>query len=511
VAGPTLSSTIARNSLWVGLDTGVSIVVSAVVSITAARLLGPDKLGQYHFVLWVAGLTTLLVHFGIPAATTRFAGEMVGQGKNAQALGLVRATLRLQAAFAVVIVVPALVALSLVAEPEQRLYASLVILSLVPHALMAIFTSGINATENSFHNVWPSISANAILLIGSVAALLTTGSLTFLAAALLLSRSIDAILRSWAFRHAWRQRFGELTAEAVPLHVWPQLRRFCLQAVALWLLNAIVWDRSDMLFVKLFHGSAEIAFFSLSFNLMTQALVLPQVLVHATGISMGVEQGRDPARVGAVALVAFKYLALVSMPLVWGIAALSPALVPLVYGEAYRGAVPVLAIAGAFAVARALLGPAQRALIVSDRQGTLIRIALLTGALNVALDLLFVPAHAAAGAALANGVTQAIAATAVWAVVCRNFGVRIPTAVLGRVALSALVVAGVAALIASRLAAVPALVVAPLVGVLLYGALLRWTRALDATDRGRLLPLVGLMPERLKASYAWAIRTVTRG
>jgi O-antigen/teichoic acid export membrane protein len=510
VTGRSLSSTIARNSLWVGLDTSFGIFVSAVVSITAARLLGPGKLGEYNFIVWVAGLTALLVQFGVPAATTRFAGEMVGQGKSAQALGLVAATLRLQAAFAFVVVAAALTILWLFAPPTQRLYASIVILSLVPQALMGVFTAGINATENSFHNVWPSMLANLLLLSGSVGALVATGSLTLLAAALLASRSVDAVLRWRAFRWAWRQRFGEQTAQPIPPETWPALRRFCAQAVALWLLNAVVWDRSDMLFVQLFHDSAEVAFFALSFNLMTQTLVLPQVLVHAAGVSMGVEQGRDPARVGVVAVTLLKYLALVTLPIVWGIAALSPALIPFVYGDEYRAAVPVLAVAGTFAVARALLGPAQRALVISDRQGALIRIGLMSGVLNVVLDLTWVPAHAAVGAAFANGVTQAVAAVAVWSVLLRGFGVRLPVATLSRLVASALVMALATALLATRVAPAAALITGPVIGALLYVGMVRWTRALDSSDSSRLRALEGAVPTLLRRAYAAAVRSVTR-
>lgn len=506
-----LGRTIARNTFWIGLDTLFGMVAAATISIIAARMLGPQVLGYYNYVIWVAGLTSILARLGVPAATNRFVAEYVGRGEVGRALGVVRMTLRFQVLSAAAISLCACAVILVAVDERHRAYAALVILSVGPNSLMAIFAAAINATEESFHNVWPSFLANVVNLVGTIAALWLGWSLIGLAAMLLVSRTADCLLRYFAFRRVYQTRFPGRTAEQLPADVRGRIRRFCAQGTVLWVLNAVVWDRSDMVFVQRYCSSQEVAFFSLSFNLLTQALVLPQVLISSTGLSMGVQYGREPALLGRVAAVALRYVLLFSIPLVFGLAAVSSSLVPVLYGDAFRPAVPVVAIAGFFGIARAALGPAQRLLIISENQSTLIWIGAATGVLNVALDVWWIPNGHALGAALANGIAQTLAAIAVWVAAIRYFKIEMPWASVLRLVVAGLLMAlGVGALCVARPGS-PTLLLSIAAGAILYILLLRSTGALDEGDFHRLAPLQDLIPTRLTNSYLRLLRLLTGG
>ncbi len=273
----------------------------------------------------------------------------------------------------------------------------------------------------------------------------------------------------------------------------------------------MVWDRSDIVFVQRYSSSQEVAFFSLGFNLLTQALVLPQVLINSAGLSMGVQFGRDPALLGRMASVSLRYVLLFSIPLVFGLAAVSPSLVPVFYGDAYRPAVWVVVVAGGFGLARAALGPAQRLLIIGEKQSTLIWIGIATGALNVALDIWWIPGGHAVGAAFANGIAQALAALGIWWAAARLVKIAIPWSSILRLGLAGLIMAlAVGALCAAKPGPLT-LLSGVSAGAIVYVLLLRGTGALDDADFQRLAPLRALVPTRLTSAYLQFLRLATGG
>ncbi len=75
---------------------------------------------------------------------------------------------------------------------------------------------------------------------------------------------------------------------------------FSGQSLILLMLGLIVWDRSEMVFLKHFCADIrQVAFYSVAFNMTERLLVFSQVFGTATGATMMVQYGRDSSRVRA--------------------------------------------------------------------------------------------------------------------------------------------------------------------------------------------------------------------
>ena len=88
--------TIARNSVWIGLQVGFSLLVVFLTSIPIARTFGPEKLGYYNYIQWLASISGVLGSFGIPIATRKYMSEYLGRGEQGLARAVFFSTLRLQ-------------------------------------------------------------------------------------------------------------------------------------------------------------------------------------------------------------------------------------------------------------------------------------------------------------------------------------------------------------------------------------------------------------------------------
>ena len=500
------SRTIAQNTLWIGLDTAFSFASNATLSIVGARLLGPALLGPYNYTLWATGLAAFLVNLGVPAATGNFASELVGNGRVGQALGVVRAGLRFQAIFATTVVAVGCAAVLAFVSGEYRIFSSLLLLSLAPAAMMGVFASAINATEEGLANVWPSILSTAVCLIGSLYALIQWRSLVGLTAAFLAGRVLDCILRAIAFRRVYTRRWPGVTAETPPREVYVRLRRFSAAATVLSLLAALVWDRSDIYFVKRFWDAREVAFYSLGANLAFQVLNLPQVFLNAAAMTMRVEQGRNPEGLGRFVGTTAYYVILLTLPLGLGLAALSPVLVPLVYGEAYKPAIWPLAVASLFVVSKALLIHVRNVLLLREEYVFLIGLGAATGLLGVVLNLWLVPFAGATGGAFSNGVYHTAAAAAGWLLVARGLKANMPWQRLAKAAGAAVAMGGAVGLMLLRFPGWIALALAVPLGAVVYALGLRALNCLDTADARRLEAFSSAIPPPLRRGFVRVVQ-----
>ncbi len=499
---------VARNSFWLALDSIVGFSAGLICSVAVARVMGPEKLGYYNLALWITTITGLMATFGVPLATRKFAAEYFGRGDVATAKAVIKTTFRFQLISGLVAVVIGLVVVFSRLAPQHHGYASLAVLSVMPSMLLGILTAANAALEELGDNVRSSVAGTMVNLVGVVLSLVAGWDLVGLTAALLVSRLTDLGIRYWLYKRRFAV-FDGTPAGAIPLDVRQRLVRFCWQSTVLLALDTVVWDRSEMFFLNWFCDIREVAFYSLSFNIMQQAVLAPRILATASVTTLMVKQGRDPAAVGALTATSLKYIALMALPLTLGMAAVSSPAIRLAYGSAYLPAIPVLATVAVFALSKALLNPARSLLVTTENQSFLLKWGIATAILNLGLDLWWIPSHGAIGAAYANGVSQLVASAGTWVFVARKFTIPVQAKPLWGMVASAIPMAAVAALIARSLSPLPAAFVGVGTGALLYLIFLRLTHSLDSTDRARLMTLQPSRPSWFRDWYAAGLRWLT--
>ncbi|MGB9605850.1 MAG: lipopolysaccharide biosynthesis protein, partial [Bryobacteraceae bacterium] len=332
-----------------------------------------------------------------------------------------------------------------------------------------------------------------------------------LAGALLFERTADLLLRRhYAARHARRWlaagagfacSAGAVTAAAFK----PVLRRFCAQASLLQVLDIVVWDRSEMLFLKHFCDIRQVAFYSLGFNITQRLLLLPRAFVSAVSASVMVRIGKDAESAAALTIAAFRLMAVAALPISFGVGAMSDPIVRILYGPRFLPAIPVLALLAVFASAKALMFPAQDFLVAASRQGLLLELMIGAAALNLLLNFLLIPHHGAMGAAVANSAAQTAAAFLAWLAALQGFRARFPLRPFARILLAAACAGAAALVLVERLRGPLAPPLAVLAAIAVYALGLRFCRVLEPDDRERLREWTGRLPASLRLSVNRAI------
>lgn len=507
------SRTVAVNSAWLTLEATVGLFGGLAASVAVARVLGPEKVGYFSYLLWAVSAVTIAASLGVPGATRKFAAEYFGAGRIRAGLDVVGRTWRVQAFTAAAAAAVALAVVLAVIGPEHRLFAALGALTVAPTILLEIPTAASAAAQQNRAIVIPAV-ISATLNLGGVGLCLALGwDLPGLAASLLLARILDMALRRMFFaRIAAGLRASVAGRPDPPADAADsaRIRRFCLHAAALQLLYLVVWDRSEVFFLERFCPIEQVAFYAIPFSMASQALIFARTFSATASVNLMTKVASRTEAARAQTALIVRYLFVFITPLLFGLAALSGPIVRTFYGAAFEAAAPVTAILAVSSLARAALTPLMFTLAAFERQGRAIAVTLACAVLNVALDFALIPSHGALGAAVANGIAQLAAAGGIYAYLTRSMGISLDPGRLLRVAAAAAGCVLPAAALSFTAPAWVALGAGVAAGVALYPPLLKVFRASAQGDSDRVNEVAPLLPRPLRAPAKRVLEWVTR-
>jgi O-antigen/teichoic acid export membrane protein len=482
------------------VEVGATIVATFLTSVAIARTIGPQRLGYFNYVYWLTNMTGLIGSMGIPATTGKYMAEYLGGPEKHLVRAIFAKTIRIQLMLASLVALAGVALSFLFAEPGFHLIFALLAISVLPQMVAFIPSQANVARERPSANTRASLAGSLAYVVAVTLTLFFGWDLLGIAGSVLLSRSVELVLKTRSVLDWLRQ----MPAADLPITLKARMFSFSIQGSVLLLINVVVWDRSDILFLRIFQSDTrQLAFFSVAFSLVEKLLLLPQSLGFAIGTSQLAEYGRDPKRLLRMTSSGVKYLAICAFPLLIGAASLSQEIVGNIYGAQYLRMSQVFAISALFALPRALLLPVDNLLRAAENQRFLLGWNLVCAALNVVLDLALIPSQGAAGAAVANGVAQAIAVLGSWVFAYRRFALDIAFAFFGKLALACSVMAAAVILLSNL---VPsswwALLSAIAAGAAIFILMTRFLSLLADDDRQRLLKLDRYLPARFRFVYS---------
>jgi O-antigen/teichoic acid export membrane protein len=401
-AEATTGSSVVRGGLWKMLSNALPQVYALVISVAAARYLGPDGMGRQSFIAFVELSVIELLTSGFAMSLQRFVGESVGAERGAQARWLARAIFRILLGAAVVggglLVVLGLLG----SEPRAAWILAGVaafsgVLASVPGAILTGLQRWRDATV-------AGLVTGGLGTVATVLVLVLGGRISAMFA---VEAGMLLLVLVWTGILARRS----LSAVSTGLEPAPRLRRRSLRFAGYSSLSGvlylIVWRRSEFFFLNHYSSDSEIAFYSIAFALVTAVVRLPsamgQVLAPAVATLVGAGEHERIRRGFSRAL---RLLLIVTMPIAAATAALGPLAVRLVWGEDFAASREPLLIM----VAASLITPVT--VLASSLLAGLehVRLPLAATAAAALVDLglaaALVPHHGAVGAAIANGAAQ---------------------------------------------------------------------------------------------------------
>jgi O-antigen/teichoic acid export membrane protein len=400
---PAAGGRVVRGSLVRGIGYGVGTILAAGTSVFLLRSLGTDDFGRYGAVAALLGIVSGISDAGLTAVGARELALAPGDERPRLLRNLV--TLRL-------VITPVGIAaaaiFAAIAYDQQMFWGTLlgglgVLLINTQATMMMPLSIELRLTAVTAFEV-----AKAALTFVVVAALAALGAslVPFLGAQIpvgvvvVLFTPLVVPIRHGLLPGYDRAVVSKLLREALPL------------AVALTM--NVVYFRVLMIMTSLLASETQTGLFATSFQVFAVLFSLP-LLVLSSALPLLSVAGRDDDERLRFAVQKMVEVALaVSIVFVLGIVALATTLVPLLGGEEYKGAAPILQIQS-FALIAVFIGQVgQLALLSLRRQSALAWANGVALVVVVALGAIFIPAWEAKGAAVAAVIGESVLAIVVF-------------------------------------------------------------------------------------------------
>jgi len=498
-AAPGNTRVIGRNFIFMGLEVVIAFVCTLLTTVVIARVIGPTRLGYFNLIFWLTAITCSVGSLGIPLTTFKYMGEFLGGGRKELARAVFFYNLWAQTVIASAITAISMVAVFAFVDREYRVCSVLLVLSMVPNMITYVASQANSAAEDAALNTRGALVGAIIYVIAVAVSLLVGWDLVGIAAGVLLYRSAELAVKIVPVLTSMK------TVGRVPLPAGIRQRMFSFSGLStgLMILQIVIWDRSDIIFLKLLQPDIrQLAFFSVCFSVADRLMRVPQTFANALSATQMAEYGRDKDRLFRMTSQASTYVLLGALPILIGVACVSGPLVRVMYGAQYLPAIPVFIVVALLSIPKAVLTPALTLLYSAEDLAFVLKWGCAAALINVLLDVALIPGHGALGAAWANGIAQAFAALSIWGRVLVRYPVRIDMPALLRLSAATLAMATVVlGIVATPLGAALKLSVAVLAGAIVFAITSRIFMVLQKDDRRRLLMFSALLPTPLSSSF----------
>lgn len=494
------SRSLARNSIVGSIAAIATNLAGFLSTVIVARLVGVEGTGVVSFAAAIATIAIAVSDLGIQAALTRFVPEVEAAGDEERVRSLVWRLLSIFVAVNVVLFL-GLVAIAVYSYAAGNGFAAITAENFRANPLFWLLSA-------SFCLVQALAFFEAAYLKGrqrftylsliSLASMVAQLSAVFVGTwllgaggALLGAFAGPAYLASRILMH----RPGKLDVDD---DLRQRVMSFARYTLIAQVLATIMTTRLEVIFLDFFWGSTSVGLFTVSLTLANMACV-PMFLCTALLPHLASRKGSDHA--GAVQRTyrySLRMLALVVLPGCFGLAAIAPALLPVLYGSYFVDAVPSAMLLIAFSACITLSTVPTTFLQAFEEARLAMYISAFGAALTVVSGFTLIPLFGTIGGAIGRATMHAAFLTAsLWALASR-LHCRAPIGDLLRILLAAMACGAVALGIVTMWSGWLGIGVAIASGALTYGLGLRLFGALPLEDLDRLLVALSILPQKLR-------------
>ncbi len=385
-------ASIARNAAWLTLATTLNKVLAFAAFAVVARYTGPEITGTYQFALSVTAIFVTLADLGMTSVVIR--GIAAGRADGEK---LLSAAIRMKLVLAPIAGLCALgYGLFRDANPVALACIGIAIFMMMADAFHLVLYGALRGRRNLRPEALGLLLGQVLTSGGAItAAILGVGPLGIITA-YLVGSFWNVLWSGWHIRRlgirlpaVGLSDFRLLLVEATP---------FAIAGVAVKL-----YSYTDSLMLEAYYGAVAVGVYAVPYK-MTYAfqfipLAFVAALYPALSAAWAEKRTEDMRR---VFLGSLRLMAAIAFPIMAGLSALAPQLVPFVFGPQFVNSIPVLEVLPWVLLPIFMDFPIGSLLNASNRAAQKTAAMVGTMFINVVLNALLVPSMGPIGAAWAG-------------------------------------------------------------------------------------------------------------
>lgn len=388
-AGRVARADGARQTAGTLATRAASLLLGMTASVLLARTLQPAGRGTYHVITTLAGTATILGHLSVEQAQiTLWADPRHRRAlvSNSLPLGMVVGAFAALATWCVTLYAHS--ALGLV-HPDQAVFALLG----VPAGISSLYLTNIAVLNARMNLANRAALAGAVLQCGSLIALGLGGRLT-----------VSAVVALWVVSAAAPCAVLAVVGRAGP-------RRFDLTVARRTLTTGLSYHlgpvsnflllRADVFILAAQVPARVVGVYGLGVSIMEMSKIATDSLSQ---VALSRQIRRSDSESAAITARMTRLTVLVGLASALGVVLSAPVVVPMLYGQAFAGAVPMLLMLAPGVFAMAATRPLYAFLLRTGSSRLVVVPCVTALTVNIVLNVLLIPAIGAEGCCIASSV-----------------------------------------------------------------------------------------------------------
>ncbi|HCM36487.1 MAG: hypothetical protein A3J30_03060 [Candidatus Wildermuthbacteria bacterium RIFCSPLOWO2_02_FULL_47_9c] len=416
----TVKQTIFKNVVWGSAGSMVNKLLSFVLLIYAARILGAEGYGQITFALAFASLFIILSHFGLPSIITREFARKEGGEDEFYAILCLKIILVL-----LTFVLIAAVSFLTISSSEVRILTVIIGSFLLMNSLIGTAYSFFHARQKMEYEAWLEGVQMLLMLSLGLFVLFRFPSPQNLSYVYLASAFL-ALLATYVF---FERKIFRLKLKC-DISIWKKYLKMSLP-LALSSIFAMLYAYTDSVMLGYSDMFAETGWYNAAQRIVLLALI-PMGLIASSFYpalsKLSKESGQLFQKMWDYELEIMLALA---FPVVTGGIVLASTIIFFLYTADFTPAILALQFSVVTVGLNFLYRPFNDVMIISNHEGKMFWITLVGAGINVALNLILIPRYSLYGAAGATVATYSLLLIVIMVFVKKFTTLRFPLARIG--------------------------------------------------------------------------------
>jgi len=391
-----IKQTIFKNTFWLGIGTFFSKLLSLVLLIYVARILGAEEYGKFTFALAFAAVFTVIHDFGIPQIIVReFSRNKINKKEFSSVVSL-NILLSLVVSFAILFTL-----LFTKLSPDIEKAVLILGAANIITNFANIFISLFQAQGRMEARTWIEILRAVLLVILGLAIIFNFPSAKNLSWAYLIAAAISLPLILIFFSYKFfkpKIKWESLVWKKFLIMSWP---------LALVGVSGIIYNYIDSIMMGFWGMITETGFYNAAFRIINAA-VLPSVLVSKSAYQVLSKFSESKELLQKTWDHQLELMILLAFPMMAGGFVLAPRIIHAFYPDNFSPAVLALQILILSIFFIYISRPFGDLIVVSNQQRKLLLISTAGAIINIILNFILIPRYSLYGAALATVITTLI-------------------------------------------------------------------------------------------------------
>jgi O-antigen/teichoic acid export membrane protein len=409
---------VAKNAAVLFASYAINAILGMVVTISIARALGAETLGQYSFTLTFTAIFSLFIGLGFPTLIIREVAR-----KNELAAKYLGNVAIITAVLSVVVFAVMAVLVRLLGYPSDTATAVLIFgVYTAATCLADLFRVSFRAFEKMEYEALLSVIVKLVTVSSSLVFIFNGQGIIQIALCFALGGTLDVALCAFV----WRWKFTKLRFE-VDWAFWKTSLKAAVPLGSLGLMTMLM-TRLDTVLLNTIRGETATGLFNAAYSPILAVEPVAFIVYTALLPRMSVYFQSSVATLKVICERGMRYALAVGLPLATGMALLAGPIIRLLFGTKFTASADALRIL-AWHLPLYFLGCIlQAALLATNMHNRMLLVTCVCTAISAALNFLLMPSLGYIGAAIVALTTQAVLSGLYLYALSKAIGVRIPFA-----------------------------------------------------------------------------------